>query len=206
MKNDSLLGYRWGPLALILVGFCWFSLSAAYAQSREPLVTENAESSIRGCPTLLDHQMSLIDGGEEINLCQYHGSVLLVVNVASKCGFTPQYGGLEQLFRRYQDQGFVVLGFPSNDFFQESGDDAEIAEFCRLHYDVTFPMFKKTSIRGSEANPFYLDLKKASGKGPSWNFYKYLIDREGKVFDFHSSRVSPDATQLVDQIERLLAK
>lgn len=146
--------------------------------------------------------------GEEASLCQYAGKVVLVVNTASRCGYTPQYAGLEKLYRRYREQGLVVLGFPSNDFgAQEPGSAAEIAKFCEQNYGVSFPMFAKTAVRAGAADPFYDGLAKASGGStPQWNFHKYLIDRRAaKVIPF-GTRVAPQDRQLVGEIERMLAE
>lgn len=158
------------------------------------------------CPALLDERMdSLMQG--EASLCQYSGKVLLVVNTASRCGFTPQYEGLEKLYRRYRDRGFVVLGFPSNDFgAQEPGSAQDIAQFCQVNYGVSFPMFAKTRVAAGGANPFYERLAGASGSRPQWNFHKYLIDRRGEKVLAFESRVAPQDGKLVTEIERLLAQ
>lgn len=159
------------------------------------------------CPALLDQKMETLNG-DEASLCQYAGKVLLVVNTASRCGYTPQYEGLEKLYRRYKAQGLVVLGFPSNDFgAQEPGSAAEIAKFCEQNYGVSFPMFSKTGVRAGAANPFYERLASASGGStPQWNFHKYLVDRRAaKVIPF-GTKVEPQDRRLVGEIERLLAE
>ena len=157
---------------------------------------------------LLDRSFRQLAGKETVNLQDtYGGQVLLVVNTASKCGFTPQYEGLEAMYARYKDQGFAVLGFPSNDFMgQEPGSEEEIQEFCTLTYGVKFPMFEKVQVRGSGANPLYAELAKSTGESPGWNFHKYLIDRDGKVVASFGSRTSPDDPKLVAEIEKLLAQ
>jgi glutathione peroxidase len=157
------------------------------------------------CPTLLDQKVTtLLD--EPASLCQYEGKVLLVVNTASQCGFTPQYEGLERLYRRYKDRGLVVLGFPSNDFGgQEPGKNTEIAQFCQLNYGVSFPMFSKTEVSGSRANAFYTQLGARSGSRPQWNFHKYLVDRRGERVAGFDSEIEPGDTRLVAAIEKLLA-
>lgn len=143
--------------------------------------------------------------GKPADLGQYRGKVSLVVNVASKCGYTPQYEGLEQLQRELKGKGFNVLGFPSNDFGgQEPGTAQQIAEFCRLTYDVTFPMFEKVVTRkGAGQSPVYAFLG-ASGNLPAWNFSKYLVDKQGKVVAFFPSDVTPDDPALRAAIARAL--
>jgi len=157
------------------------------------------------CPALLDHKVTtLLD--QPASLCQYEGRVLVVVNTASQCGFTPQYEGLERLYRRYRDKGLVVLGFPSNDFgAQEPGSNAEIAQFCQVNYGVSFPMFSKTVVSGGRPNAFYAQLAQRSGSRPQWNFHKYLIDRSGERVLGFDSEVEPGDARLVSAIEKLLA-
>ena len=141
-----------------------------------------------------------------IDLRQYKGRPILVVNVASFCGFTPQYKDLQKLHETYGPKGLVVLGVPSNDFgAQEPGSNQEIAEFCRLTYGVEFPMFEKTSVTTLRANPLYADLLAQTGQAPKWNFHKYLIDRNGKVVASYGSRTKPDDPVLVARLEALLA-
>jgi len=157
------------------------------------------------CPALLDYTLpSLMD--QPTALCQFRGKVLLVVNTASECGYTPQYQGLEALYRRYRERGLVILGFPANDFGgQEPGGNKEIARFCEVNYGVSFPMFAKSTVApGKSVNPFYDALATRTGKRPQWNFHKYLIDRSGeKVLSF-ASGVEPDDRRLVSELERML--
>jgi glutathione peroxidase len=157
------------------------------------------------CPGLLDHKVTtLLD--QPASLCQYQGKVLLVVNTASQCGYTPQYEGLEKLYRRYKDRGLVVLGFPSNDFGgQEPGKNAEIAQFCQVNFGVSFPMFSKTEVSGSKTNAFYSMLAKRTGSRPQWNFHKYLVDRGGERVAAFESEVDPGNPKLVAAIEKLLS-
>ena len=132
------------------------------------------------CPPLLDLKLSTLTE-DAVSLCRYEGKVLLVVNTASQCGYTPQYEGLEKLHRRYKDKGLVVIGFPSNDFgAQEPGSNKDIAQFCEVNYGVTFPMFAKSAVAKGTVNPFYERLAKASNSRPQWNFHKYLVDRKGR--------------------------
>ena len=156
---------------------------------------------------LLDRNYRQLAGKQTVNLqSTYGGQVLLVVNTASKCGFTPQYEGLEAMHVKYKGRGFAVLGFPSNDFMgQEPGSEKDIQEFCTLTYGVKFPMFEKVQVRGDSPTPLYADLIKATGEAPGWNFHKYLIDRSGKVIASFGSRTKPDDAKLVAAIEKALA-
>jgi glutathione peroxidase len=159
-----------------------------------------------GCPPLLDHEFNRLQTGKPESLCQYHGKVLLIVNTASYCGYTHQYEGLEAMYRKYKDRGLVVLGFPSNDFgAQEPGSNKEIAEFCRLTYGVQFPMFEKSSVKSLDSNPLYAELREKTGQVPKWNFFKYVIDRNGKPAGSFASAVEPDNRDLVSLVEKLLA-
>lgn len=146
--------------------------------------------------------------GKPENLCQtYGGKVMLVVNVASHCGFTPQYEALEKLYRRNQDQGLVVLGFPSGDFGeQEFDDEKKIEKFCKANFGVSFPMFGKTSVKGEQANPLFKTLTAKTGEEPGWNFNKYLVGRDGKVIAHFDSDAKPDGKAMTDAIEAALKK
>ncbi len=156
---------------------------------------------------LLDRDYRPLAGQGEINLNQrYGGKVLLIVNTASKCGFTPQYEGLEALQQELSPRGFSVLGFPSNDFKgQEPGTEAQIQEFCTLTYGVKFQMFQKVHVIGPETTPLYQDLSRATGVAPGWNFHKYLVSRDGRVVAQFPSKVRPDDPALRAAIERELA-
>jgi glutathione peroxidase len=145
--------------------------------------------------------------GQPADLSQYAGKVALVVNVASQCGFTPQYAGLQKLSEELEDRGFVVLGFPSNDFgSQEPGSAEEIATFCKKNYGVTFPIFSKLVTKaGPEQSPIYGYLGQ-SGSLPGWNFGKYLLSKEGKVLEYFPSKVTPESPELREAIEAALAK
>ncbi|CAN7289595.1 glutathione peroxidase [Pseudoxanthomonas sp. LjRoot143] len=155
---------------------------------------------------LLDVSYRPLAGKEAVNLKKaYAGQVLLIVNTASKCGYTPQYEGLESLHQRYAAQGFAVLGFPSNDFKgQEPGSEKEIQEFCTLTYGVKFPMFEKVVVTGDQATPLYKSLAQATGTAPAWNFHKYLIGRDGRVVANFPSKTAPDDPAVVAAIEREL--
>ncbi len=162
----------------------------------------------QACSDLLTAQYRPLSGKEPMDLCsKFEGKVLLVVNTASKCGFTPQYEGLEALHARLSDRGFAVLGFPSNDFMgQEPGSEDEIKEFCTLTYGVKFPMFEKVHVVGDETTPLYRKLKAATGEAPGWNFHKYLIDRSGNAVASFGSKTTPDDAKLAAQIEKLLGE
>lgn len=157
------------------------------------------------CSVLLSHTFPRLQDEAPQNLCQYQGKVILVVNTASYCGFTSQYEGLEKIYAKYKDRGFVVLGFPSNDFGQqEPGSNKEIAEFCKNTYDVKFPMFSKSVVSGNNPNPLFKMLIAKTGTTPKWNFYKYLIDRNGNVVDAFGSVTKPTSSSITNQIEKLL--
>jgi glutathione peroxidase len=144
-----------------------------------------------------------LDGTSEA-LANYRGKVALVVNTASECGFTRQYAGLQRAYEKFKDRGFVILGFPSNDFGgQEPGGAEQIAEFCSRNYGVTFPLFEKVHTKGAERSEIFTLLSEAKG-APKWNFHKYLIDREGKVVAAFPSSVEPDSPELEQAVEKLL--
>lgn len=155
---------------------------------------------------LLDHAYRPLAGKQVVNLQQrFAGQVLLIVNTASKCGFTPQYEGLEALHVKYQDAGFAVIGFPSGDFKgQEFADEQQIQQFCTLTYGVKFPMFEKVHVVGKQATPLYRALADASGQAPGWNFHKYLIGRDGKLIADFGSKTKPEDPELVAAIQTAL--
>lgn len=149
--------------------------------------------------TLVEHQ--------PLPLASYKGKVLLIVNTASKCGFTPQYSSLEKLYEKYKARGLVILGVPSNDFGrQEPGNDDDIAHFCQVNYGVSFPMTAKEVVAGKNAHPFYLWARKRLGfvTAPKWNFHKYLINRKGELIDYFYSTTSPDTARFVKAIKKAL--
>ncbi len=158
------------------------------------------------CPGTLDFKLRTLAGEENVRLCErYQGKVVLMVNTASKCGFTYQYEGLETLYEKYKGRGLVVLGFPSNDFGgQEPGTEKEIQRFCRLTYSIQFPMFEKIQVRDDTAHPLYQKLASLAGEYPAWNFHKYLLGRDGTLVASYSSRVEPMSPRLVQAIEREL--
>lgn len=157
------------------------------------------------CPAVLDSDAKKLRSSESVSLCEAHkGEVLLIVNTASECGFTPQFEGLETLYQEYKDQGFTVLGFPSNDFFQEHKDAEKTAEVCYLNYGVTFPMYEESAVRGDDANPVFANLREQSDTQPKWNFYKYLVGRDGEVKAVFSSKTKPDDKMLTQAIKAQL--
>lgn len=157
------------------------------------------------CKPLLNHTIRPLMEPDSFALCErYASQVLLIVNTASRCGFTPQFEGLEELQQRYADQGFQVLGFPSADFRQELQTEEAVAEFCELNYGVTFPMFEKISVTGETAHPLYKDLARSTGTFPRWNFNKYLVNRDAQVVAHYNSGMRPLDAELLGDIERLL--
>ena len=156
------------------------------------------------CSDLLDTDMRILDSAETKNLCEYEGKALLVVNVASRCGYTYQYAGLQELYESYKDEDFLVIGIPSRDFLQEYSDESDVAEFCSTEYGVDFPMFSTVKVRGKKAHPFYKKLTAETGVTPSWNFNKYLISKDGKVISTYGSKVKPDSQELIAAIESIL--
>ena len=158
--------------------------------------------------SVYDFSLPSIDG-QPTSLSSFKGKVVLVVNVASKCGFTPQYSALESVYEKYKDQGFVILGFPANNFgFQEPGTNAEIKTFCSTKYNVSFPMFSKVSVKGADTTPLYHYLTEKANPAVAgeikWNFTKFLVDRNGKVVQRFEPAVKPDSAEVVDAIEKLL--
>ena len=189
---------------------CLLAAGTAVAQAPSPTPSPAPSAPADGaaaaaCPPTLQHTFPRLQDEKPQSLCQYSGKVVLVVNTASFCGFTPQYKGLEALDSKYRSRGLVVLGFPSNDFSQESGSNKEIADFCESTFGVKFPMFAKSSVRGPNANPLFKQLALASGTTPKWNFYKYLIGRDGKVVQAWSSMTAPDEAAFVKVLESQLA-
>lgn len=184
---------RFLAVAQAVTALCWFA-------AVPPALAAQPES----CPATLQHTYPRLQDEKPQSLCQYTGKVVLVVNTASFCGFTAQYKGLEDLYARYKDKGLVVLGFPSNDFSQETGSNQQIADFCENTFGVKFPMFAKSVVTGPEASPLFRQLAQMSGP-PRWNFHKYLLGRNGKLVDSYTSLTAPDSKGLVRAIEQQLA-
>lgn len=181
-------------------------LAAAGGAAANPGTARPAAS----CPAVLQHTLPRLQDEKPVDLCSYAGRVVVVVNTASFCGYTPQYQSLETLQRRYQDRGLVVLGFPSNDFGQqEPGSNQAIAEFCENTFSVRFPMFAKSSVRATPgtppANPLFRELAARSGSAPRWNFHKYIVSRDGRSVVSHGSDTDPLSPAFVRDVERALA-
>ena len=176
------------------------------AAARDRTVQRPAAGSDASTPpaqtTVLRGTYTRLNGIRD-DLSRYRGDIVLVVNTATECGFTPQFEGLEALYRKRRDEGLVVLGFPANDFAQETRSDDEIAEFCKANYGVTFPMFSKTAVTGENANPLFASLTKAAG-APAWNFNKYLLDRSGRVVARFGSATEPGGPELGERIDAVL--
>ena len=164
-----------------------------------------AANATPGCAPLLQHNFLRLQDEKPQSLCQYSGKVLVVVNTASFCGFTSQYAGLEALHARYKDKGLVVLGFPSNDFSQETGSNKEIAEFCENTFGVKFPMFAKSSVTGKTANPLYKQLADKTSSPPRWNFHKYVVARDGQSVSSFKTAVDPKDPAFIREIEKQLS-
>ena len=184
----------------LLAATCGVGLAAVLPVAGQ----QPARTAQPACVPLLDHTVPRLQDDAPQPLCQYSGKVLLIVNTASFCGFTPQYEGLEALYKRYEARGLVVMGFPSNDFNQEPKGNKDIADFCFDTYGVKFPMFAKTTVVGEKAHPLYKQLAAASGQPPRWNFHKYLVDRKGQVVASLPSKVAPNDKELIQRIEQLL--
>jgi len=164
-----------------------------------------AAAAQAACPALLDRQVPRLQDEKPQNLCQYAGKVVVVVNTASFCGFTPQYKDLEALNEKYAARGLVVLGFPSNDFgSQEPGSNKEIADFCENTFGVKFPMFVKSNVVGTPVNPLFAELRAKTGAAPRWNFHKYVIARDGQAVQSFGSTTKPSDPAFVSAVEKLL--
>lgn len=167
------------------------------------IVTLSAASLVMAgqtCDGIYNQQLTTLKG-EKLNLCDYQTQPILVVNTASKCGFTPQFEALEGMYSRYKAQGLLVIGFPSNDFKQELSDNKQIGDFCKLTYAVKFPMMAKSSVTGPNANPLYKQLIAKTGQSPQWNFYKYVILPGGKEVYAYESSVLPDSKEILGKIK-----
>ncbi len=176
-----------------------------FSMAAEPATASDDTTGKNDCHPLLSHRLRLLMSPDKQALCDQHaGKVLLLVNTASQCGFTPQFEALETLNRQYAEKGFTVLGFPSDDFRQELSTEQEVAEFCEVNYGVTFPMYQKIGVSSGNAHPLYRDLAAATGRYPNWNFNKYLVDREGRAVEYFGSGEQPLGERMIQAIESLL--
>ncbi len=184
----------------------WIALAITIS-AFQPLAAQPASSGNQAtCPALLQHTYPRLQDEKPQPLCQYAGMVIVVVNTASFCGFTPQYAALEALHTRYRSRGLAVLGFPSNDFSQETGSNKQIAEFCENTFGVKFPMFAKTNVRGPAAAALFKNLAARSGSSPNWNFHKYIVGRDGTSVVSFSSETDPAGRAFVAEIEKQLGR
>lgn len=198
--------------SVILIGIlaaASLAIAMATAPGGEPAPAIEGEAPVEVVtPFVLGHEMQRIDGTKQ-KLSAYKGKVVLMVNTASRCGLTPQYKGLEELYRKYKDRGLVILGFPANNFGnQEPGTNEQIAEFCEENFGVSFPMFAKISVTGEDIHPLFRQLSRQPepiGGEPKWNFTKFLVDHEGKVVARFEPRTQPSDRRMLDTIESLLA-
>jgi glutathione peroxidase len=187
-----------------LAGALLWSCSAQKENKAQNLVPASVKEDKTEGKSFYDFTMESIDG-EKIPLSVYKGKVIVAVNVASKCGFTPQYEEIEAFYRKYKDKGVVVLGFPANNFMgQEPGTNAEIKQFCRSKYDITFPMFAKISVKGDDIHPLYKYLTNTLNESISWNFNKIIIDKTGKPLEHFGSRVNVTEEKFIAAIEKAL--
>ncbi len=182
-------------------------LSAMLATAVLPLpgsLSFAAAPEARQCPAYLDHDFRKLHSSQSLNLCKaYPGKAMLIINTASNCGFTPQYKSLEAIHEKYKDRGLVVVGFASNDFLQETSDEAASAEICFLNNGVTFPVLAATKVTGPDANAVFRELNRQANE-PKWNFNKYLVAADGSVMKHFESAVTPESTEFTREIEKLL--
>lgn len=188
-------------------GRWWFGTCAAWTVALLMGVVTPAQAA-PACPAVLQQTLPRLQDEKPVNLCEFSGQVVVVVNTASQCGYTPQYQSLEALYERYRSRGLVVLGFPANDFGgQEPGSNAAIADFCENQFAVRFPMFAKSSVlakSGARVNPLFAALAARTGEVPQWNFHKYVIGRSGDVVLSRVSALDPQDPVFLRDIERLL--
>ena len=158
------------------------------------------------CSDVLNSTLRVLDSDDEKNLCEYAGNVVLVVNVASRCGYTPQYDALQKLWSNYKSKDLVVIGVPTNNFKQEPGTNKQIKDFCETNFGINFPMTEKTDVIGNNAHPFYKWAKKNHGIGaiPKWNFHKIIVGKNGKIYDTFASFTKPDSKKFLSSIENAI--
>jgi glutathione peroxidase len=199
------------PIAIagaVLAGASMQHAPAPAAPAQAPAPAKDESKAVPSETALLDISMKRIDGSDE-NLTKYKGKVIVIVNVASKCGLTPQYDALQKLYDKHKDAGLVVLGFPANEFnSQEPGSNKDIAEFCSSKFNVTFPMFEKIAVKGKETHELYKRLAALPaplGGEPKWNFTKFIVDRTGKAVARFEPKIKPDSEDMTKKIEELLS-
>lgn len=185
-------------ILLALMALLVPALAQAQSTAEQPIKKQN------NCQDFTNVTLRKLRSKEFVNLCQFENQPLLIVNTASNCGFTPQFAGLEAVYYKYKDQGLVVLGFPSDDFFQEENNEQDTAKVCFVNYGVTFTMFATSAVRGSDANPIFKHLNSQTSS-PNWNFYKYLVSADRKTITRFNSKVAPESEKLTAAIEATLA-
>ena len=185
----------------IILSACLYFITVLAISGASSVIPAQANE----CPSVLKHMKRKLNSQEVVNMCQeYGGKAVLFVNTASKCGFTPQFEGLEALYTEYKDKGLVVVGFPSNSSAQEFSDEGKTAEVCELTYGVNFPMFETISVRNDDADPIYAKLAQMTGKTPKWNFNKYLMSADGETVKHYGSRVTPDDKDFLSDVSNAL--
>jgi len=180
-------------------------LSCSLMASTEPMQNNQTQSAEQSCNDFTNVSMRKLRSKDTLNLCQFKGKPLLIVNTASNCGFTSQFEGLEAVYKKYQEQGLVILGFPSDDFFQEEDDEKDVAKVCYINYGVTFPMFATSEVRGSGANPIFKHLNEQTSS-PNWNFYKYIVSADRTEVKRFNSKTKPNSEKLTQAIELAISK
>ena len=180
-------------------------LSCSLMASTEPMQNNQTQSAEQSCNDFTNVSMRKLRSKDTLNLCQFKGKPLLIVNTASNCGFTSQFEGLEAVYKKYQEQGLVVLGFPSDDFFQEEDDEKDVAKVFYINYGVTFPMFATSEVRGSGANPIFKHLNEQTSS-PNWNFYKYIVSADRTEVKRFNSKTKPSSEKLTQAIELAISK
>ena len=189
-------------LKKMIIGFTTLLVSSTLMAQTQP---SNEAVNPQACDDFTNVDIRKLRSKESINLCDYKNKPLLIVNTASNCGFTPQFESLEKLHKTYKDEGLVILGFPSDDFFQEEDNEKETAKVCFINYGVTFPMFATSEVRGSDANPIFKHLNEQTSS-PNWNFYKYLVSADRKTILRFNSKVKPDSEKMIKAVENSLSK
>ncbi len=192
-----------GVTGLLVVGLT--TSLPVQASNTELAATSDIEASTASqCPAFLNHRLNKLNSSTEVDLCELvAGKTVLIVNTASNCGFTPQFKALETLYQTYKEQDFVIVGFPSDNFFQEEDDEKDTAKVCFVNYGVTFPMMSTTLVRGDDAHPVFAHLADKTAS-PYWNFYKYLVSKDGQSIERFSSKVEPMSDELTQAIEAQL--